>query len=326
MKVLVVGAGVIGGEIAHALCKAGNEVHVIARNAWKETLEKNGLRIYHYLQKKETVDHPFLHERAEDLFYDLAFAVMQTQQMEAIAEDLAALHCPLLVLVGNNLSASLMEERILASSKTPKSILFGFGSIAGKRSDGIITAVHMGDGKLTIGRAECEAKDSEKALVKQAFSGSRMAVEFTDNMDAWLKYHAAFILPVVYLSYAKNCDLRRSTREERTLLLAAVKNAYHLLMELGVPVRPVNDEKTLEPGLSNLLVKLVICLFSLTKIGALCTSEHCRHAPEEMEALDAAFHKLRALKPETAMPQFEELDGRMPSWEVIRKTYGKSHA
>lgn len=56
------------------------------------------------------------------------------------------------------------------------------------------------------------------------------------NMDAWLKYHAAFILPVVYLCYKTGCDLKRSTREERKLLLDAAGDAYHLLMGMGYPM------------------------------------------------------------------------------------------
>ncbi|MBR5680661.1 MAG: hypothetical protein IKX19_08405 [Clostridia bacterium] len=47
MKVLVYGAGVIGGQLVHALIVGGNEVTVIARGAWKETLRKDGLRIRH---------------------------------------------------------------------------------------------------------------------------------------------------------------------------------------------------------------------------------------------------------------------------------------
>ena len=58
MKVLVYGAGVIGGQLVHVLMKSGNDVTVIARGAWKDTLQKNGLRIRHYIQKKDTTDHP----------------------------------------------------------------------------------------------------------------------------------------------------------------------------------------------------------------------------------------------------------------------------
>ena len=104
-------------------------------------------------------------------------------------------------------------------------------------------------------------------------------------------------------------------------LLNAAGDAYHLLMALGYPVRPVGDEKNLEPGISNQLVKLVIYWMSRTRLGALCTTEHCRHAPQEMEDLDKAFQRLRARKPDFPMPHFDELYRMIPSWEEIRNTY-----
>ena len=148
-----------------------------------------------------------------------------------------------------------------------------------------------------------------------------MSVSYCDDMDAWLKYHAAFILPVVYLCYKTGCDLTKSTKEDRKLLLDAAGDAYHLLMALGYPVRPAGDEKNLEPGISNQLVKLVIYWMSRTRLGALCTTEHCRHAPQEMEDLDKAFQGLRARKPDFPMPHYDELYTMMPSWEEIRNTY-----
>ena len=323
MKVLVYGAGVIGGQLGHALLKSGNDVTVIARGAWKETLEKDGLRIRHYLQKKDTVDHPQVLEKPDGQRYDIVFAVMQYRQMEKILDDLAAVDSPIVVLVGNNLSVSEMESHILQTTTSPKEVLFGFGSTAGTRENGKLTTVHAGDGKLTVGKAHAEASVEDKALLNQLFAGSRMSVSWCDNMDAWLKYHAAFILPVVYLCYKTGCDLTRATKEDRKLLLDAVSDAYHLLMELGHPVRPVGDDKNLEPGISNQLVKLVIYWMSRTRIGALCTTEHCRHAPQEMEDLDRAFQKLRAEKQDFRMPHFDRLYSKMPSWDKIRLTYGR---
>ena len=321
MKILVYGAGVIGGQLVHALTISGNDVTVIARGAWKEALEEDGLRIRHYIQKKDTTDHPRVLEKPDGQRYDIAFAVMQYRQMERILEDLAAVNSSIVVLVGNNLSVSEMERRILRAAASPKEVLFGFGSTAGTRENGKLTTVHTGDGKLTIGKAHAELTAAEKTLLKRLFAGSRMSVSYCDDMDAWLKYHAAFILPVVYLCYKTGCDLTKSTKEERELLLDAVGDAYHLLMALGYPVRPVGDEKNLEPGISNQLVKLVIYWMSRTRLGALCTTEHCRHAPQEMEDLDKAFQGLRARKPDFPMPHYDELYTMMPSWEEIRNTY-----
>ena len=321
MKILVYGAGVIGGQLCHALCACGHEVAVVARGGWAETLRRSGLRIHHYIQRRDTLDHPRVLETPGSEHFDIVFAVMQYRQMEAILPNLAAVNSPIVVLTGNNLSAAEMEARILAESPAPKSVLFGFGSTAGTRENGRLTTVHTGDGRLTIGKSGAEVPAEVKAVLDQAFSGSKLSVVYCDNMDAWLKYHAAFILPVVYLCYKTGCDLKKSTRAERKLLLDAVGDAYRLLMALGYPVRPAGDEKSLEPGFANMMVKLVIYWMSRTRLGALCTTEHCRHAPGEMEDLDRAFQRLRAQKPDLTMPSFDRLYQAMPSWEQIRSAY-----
>ncbi len=321
MKIMVYGAGVIGGQLAHALCTCGNDVTVIARGAWAETLRTEGLRIRHYIQRKDTVDRLRVLEAPDEEQYDIVFAVMQYRQMENILPDLARINSPIIVLTGNNLSASEMEARILENSPSPKTVLFGFGSTAGTRENGKLTTVHTGDGRLTIGKAHGEAPDTVKTILRQAFSGTKLSVVYCDNMDAWLKYHAAFILPVVYLCYKTDCGLKNSTRAERKLLLAAVRDAYHMLMELGYPVRPVGDEKSLEPGPMNMMVKLVIYWMSRTRLGALCTTEHCRHAPGEMEDLDEAFQVIRAETAGFPMLEFDRLRAAMPSWNQIREIY-----
>lgn len=319
MKILVYGAGVIGGQLAHVLSACGNEVTVIARGAWAGTLRTEGLRIHHYVQRKDTVDHLRVLEAPDGEQYDIVFAVMQYRQMEQILPDLAQINSPIVVLTGNNLSASEMEARVLENSRTPKTVLFGFGSTAGTRENGRLTTVHTGDGRLTIGKAHEEVPETVKAVLQQAFSGSRLSVVYCDNMDAWLKYHAAFILPVVYLCYKTGCDLKKSTRADRKLMLAAVRDAYHLLMAMGYPVRPVGDEKTLEPGFMNRMVKIVIYWITRTRLGALCTTEHCHHAPGEMEDLDEGFQTIRSKKSDFPMPAFNRLRGMMPSWNQIRQ-------
>ena len=321
LKILIYGAGVIGGQLCHALCACGNDVSVVARGAWAETLRTEGLRIRHYIQRKDTMDHPRVLEKPGDERYDLVFAVMQYCQMEKILPDLAAVDSPIVVLTGNNLSAPEMEVQLLAASPKPKTVLFGFGSTAGTRENGKLTTVHTGDGRLTVGKTHAEVPDGVKAVFSRTLSGSRVSVAWCDNMDAWLKYHAAFILPVVHLCYKTGCDLRTSTRAERKLLFDAVGDAYHLLMELGYPVRPVGDEKALEPGFTHTAASLIIYLMSRTRLGALCTTEHCRHAPGEMEDLDRAFQRLRERATDFPMPFFDLLRAMMPPWEQIRREY-----
>ena len=56
MKVLVIGIGVIGSYLAHAVCDVGNDVTAVARGRWGRTIRDKGLVIHHRVQHKTTVD------------------------------------------------------------------------------------------------------------------------------------------------------------------------------------------------------------------------------------------------------------------------------
>ena len=142
---------------------------------------------------------------------------------------------------------------------------------------------------------------------------NKSAERFSDYV---LKKHKDIVV-ITYDAPAHGEDVKRK------LMLDAVGDAYRLLMALGYPVRPAGDEKSLEPGPANAMVRLIIYWMSRTRLGALCTTEHCRHAPGEMEDLDAAFGVIRAGKPEFPMPAFERLKAMMPSWDKIRETYAR---
>ena len=77
MKVLVYGAGIIGSYLTHILCLAGNEVTLLARGSWKDTLLENGLRIHHVIQGRTTVDRPRIIESIDpEEYYSAVFVAM----------------------------------------------------------------------------------------------------------------------------------------------------------------------------------------------------------------------------------------------------------
>ena len=45
MKILVMGAGVLGCNLTRNLFRAGKDVTLLARGKWAEEIQKNGLRI-----------------------------------------------------------------------------------------------------------------------------------------------------------------------------------------------------------------------------------------------------------------------------------------
>ena len=320
MKVLVYGAGVIGSCLTHVLCAAGNEVTLLARGSWRETLERGGLTIVHHLQRKNTHDRPRVIGALDGERYDLVFAVMQYQQMTAVLEDLARVDSPLVVLVGNNMAAGKMEGYIQAHTAAPKTVLFGFQGTGGRREDGKVVCVRFGEGSMSLGGAETEEPGGAKAAVTAAFRGTGYRLTWVRGMAAWYKCHLAFILPVGYLSYALDCDLTRAKGAQIKQVLEAAKEGYGLISALGDPILPEDTLSKLH-GVKGALSFATLWVMAKTAIGRLAATDHCRHAVTEMEALDRAFAALREQKPDQPMPNWDALRLAMPDWALLHRRY-----
>lgn len=325
MKVLVYGAGVIGGYLAHVLCASGQDVTLLARGSWKETLTRNGLVIRHRLQHRTTTDHVEILETVPPgARYDAVLAVMQHQQMAEILDDLAALDTPLVILVGNNMSAPACEAHILTKTRKPKTVLFGFQGTAGRREDGVIQCVRFGGGSMSLGGLHREAGAKEKAAVAALFAGTKYRLTWVRDMDGWYKTHLTLILPVAYVCYAVGCDLRKTTRAQRRRVLDAAGEACGLLKSLNIPVLPEGGEAYYVSGGKRDLMAALLWLMAKTNLGDLAASDHCRHAVTEMEGLDAAFSRMRVGAPEHPMPAFDALRAAMPDWAALHRLYGET--
>lgn len=321
MKVLVYGAGVIGGYLAHVLHTAGNDVTLLARGAWKEQLQQEGLAIRHQLQCKDTVDQLRVIGELDEQPYDAVFAVMQHQQMWGVLDDLSRANTGLVVLVGNNMSAAEMEQRIQAKAATPRTVLFGFQGTAGRRENGKIISIHWNDGSMSLGCLHGEPSGEIKQKIEKMFTGTAYRLTWTRDMEAWYRCHLTLILPACYLCYATGCDLRKAARRQRKLLLDAAGEACEFLKAMGTPILPEGDDEYYRPGTKLTMFAAMMFVMAKTVIGDLVASDHCRHAVMEMEGLDAAFAELRHQRPDIAMPAWDTLRSEMPDWKTIHATY-----
>ena len=327
MKVLVYGSGVIGCYLAHVLCTAGNDVTLLARGQWKEHLQRNGLRIRHHLQRKTTLDHPrVIGGIEEEKAYDAVFAVMPYNKMQAILEPLAAIHSPIVVLVGNNMSPAAMQCEILKHSVCEKQVLFGFQATAGKRDheNGTLICERAGVGAMDIGCLHGEADAPTRSKLADMFGRTGYKLHWQPDMEAYLICHLAAILPIGYLAYACDGDMRASTGAQRRLMRLASREAYAMLKAQGVPILPAGDDRYYAPGLRGRLMQFLYFVMAKNKtIGDLVACEHCRNAYEEMEMLDAAFMEVIQRAHDVPMSHWHELRAQMPEWDVVRQRYGR---
>lgn len=304
MRILVYGAGVIGCTMAHMLIKAGHDVTLLARGDWKNTLERDGLVIHHYARFRTTKDRVKVIEHlAPEDEYDLIFVVMQYGQMHKVLLTVAENKSRFIVLVGNNLAA-----RECSTMLPGKEVAFGFQSTGGRRENGKVISIYA-KMLMTVGPVEGELSEEFKMRITKAFAKVKYDLTFEQHMDAWLKCHIAFILPIAYVCYANDCKLKRATKEQLDGIIDATVEAHQVLKALGYPLRPDGEEEYFTANRKK-CVKF-IGIMAKTPLGKLAASDHCEHAVAEMQEVDRDFCELCA---SAKIP--------MPAWNTLR-AHGK---
>lgn len=238
MKILIYGAGVLGGYLAHSLVQSGNDVSILARGKRYDQLKNNGLVIRHYFQRKTTIDRVnVVNCLEEDDFYDIIFVVMKYNQFSSVLPILAKNISKNVVFIGNNADPQSMQSYLEDSSKYEKNIAFGFQISAGRREDsGIVVSIH-GSGDLIIG--ELHGNEVLKPTILKAFN-NKYKVTYHKDIDSWLKSHFALILGINSIQYINNDDFKKISKDNKQLNLTidATDEALKVLEILGYKIMP----------------------------------------------------------------------------------------
>ena len=282
MRILIIGAGVLGSNLAHSI-KKGNDVTILARNKTYENLKNNGLIIKHKFGKK-TVDHfNVIDKLDENDVYDCIFIVSRFSSLDSIVKIIEKNNSKNIVFVGNNMNA---EKYINIKDKN---VLFAFFMAAGKKYDGYINSICLN--KIEIGRTD--GKDISNEFIKSIFKETIIKVIIENKMNDYLKTHACAVLPLVFASYKVdgNLKLLKKDKEYSLLIMDAIIEGYDVLKKLGYEILPKGEYE-------NCVNKKEKCAFIYrfmfsNFIGKMCISDHAMSAREEFILLDNEFEKLK---------------------------------
>ena len=282
MRILIIGAGVLGSNLAHSI-KKGNDVTILARNKTYKNLKNNGLIIKHKLEKR-SVDHfNVIDKLDENDIYDVIFVVSRFSSLDSIVKIIENNKSKNIVFVGNNMNA----EKYM--NIKDKNILFAFFMAAGKKYDGYINSICLN--KIEIARTDGKYISNE--VIKSIFKETKIKLTIENKMNDYLKTHACAVLPLVFASYKVdgNLKLLKKDKEYSLLIMDAIIEGYDVLKKLGYEILPKGEYE-------NCVNKKEKCAFIYrfmfsNFIGKMCISDHAMSAREEFILLDNEFEKLK---------------------------------
>lgn len=305
MKILVFGAGVLGCNLANDLFHAGKDVKLLARGAWGEEIQKNGLKIKSIFAPWATVSHiPVVTELKPEDSYDVIFVVVRYTQIESVIDTLRASRAKNIVFVGNNVRvaevAALLPE---------KNVLFAFSLSAGHREDDRVVSMDLK--KITIG--QLRDAPSNKVLIDEIFAGMKFKVVYEPNMGDYLLCHAAFVLPVAFACFKADGNLKKfkGNTDYLNRLIDANIEGYRAIQNAGHEILPKAD-KDFESAAYRKTCLRFFKLMCATPLGKICASDHAMNAVEEMNALDRDIKKF-----------FENTGAEHPTWQALEQECGR---
>ncbi|MGP0586191.1 ketopantoate reductase family protein [Paenibacillus timonensis] len=303
MKVLVYGAGVLGSYLAHVLIRGGNDVSVLARGARADELERDGIVLRHYFQRKTTVDPVRVIRTLEkDELYDLIFVVMKYTDFRAVLPTLAGNLSRNLVLVGNNAEAREMQTELIEQSETEKNIAFGF-QLSGGRREPNRTVIVRSRGQMVLGGLD--GPISFQTELKQAFANTNYKLTTHEDMDAWLKNHVVPILMLCYLPQIHDGQMNKVARDGKLIhhAVAAMGEGFRVLETLGYPLTPAGQASVIRKH--RRLVQGFLKIYHLLPVSRLIDGNFA-----EIEALAHKFQDW-SKQAKVKTPHWDELERQL---------------
>jgi 2-dehydropantoate 2-reductase len=288
VRILVVGAGVIGSVYAGKLLGAGHEVVLFARGRRLAELLASGL-ILEDAESGRRTELPVTAVGALDADgprYDLVLVPVRAEQLAGTLPVVSTMRDGSDVLFFGN-TAGRHDQLLEALGDRA---LFGFPAVGGVRDGPVVRYVLIGQQRTMLGEPT-GALTPRLRLLRTVLQGAGFPTTTTARVDGWLLGHAAFVVPIAFALYRVDTDAARLAADRDTLrvMVRATRQAFRALRTSGNVEIPAN--------LAILYLRLpaAFAVIYWRRVlagprGELWFAAHTRAAPEEMRTLADDLH------------------------------------
>jgi 2-dehydropantoate 2-reductase len=277
MKMLIVGAGVIGTVYGAHLAAAGNQVSVLSHGRRTDEVAAGGLCACDVLGGGRVRAAAEVVPDA-DGDYDVVLVAVRRDQLASACAGLAVLAGkPAVVFFGNNPAG-----RLAIPGDVHGDVYLGFPGVGGVMAEGTAEYVRIRQQPTAFPKAS----DLRLAALEATLSDRGFGVQRVTDMDGWLAYHAAFVACVAAALYRCGTDPIRlaADRATLTLMCRAITGAFGGLRGDGIVGLPRNLAVLHSPALRAVAVRYWARTMR-SPMGELAFAAHSRHAQAEMQAL-----------------------------------------
>jgi 2-dehydropantoate 2-reductase len=293
MRVLIVGAGVIGSVYAGKLLEAGHEVVLLARGRRHSDLQAHGLILEDIESGRRTeVAVPSLSEPVAGDRYDLVMVPVRSEQLAGTFPILLGMTGDSDVLFFGN---TLGRQAELVATIGGRA-LFGFPAAGGVRDGPVVRYVLIRQQKTMLGEASGTTTPRVHRL-KEVLDAAAFPTRISASIDAWMLGHAAFVVPIGFALYRVGTDAARLATDPDTmrLMVWATRETFRVLVATGNAEIPANLRMLYLHLPTAFIVRYWRRVLAGPR-GELWFAAHSRAAPEEMhvlaDELQIALHRI----------------------------------
>ena len=295
MRIVVAGAGVIGSVYAGRLLEAGHEVTLCARGRRLAELRERGLILEDAETGRRTAESVRAVATPDGVQCDLVVVAVRRDQMLATVPLLANMDADVLFF-GN--PAGLTSE--LAGAMGAR--LCSVPAAGGVRDGATVRYVLIRQQKTMLAEADSPGSTRVAKLgmskLAEVFSSAGFPVVVSEDPEAWLMAHAAFIVPIALALMRVDVQPGRLAADQAllTALVRATRQAFRALLAVGNTQIPRNL-RALYLVMPQAFASWYWRRALAGPRGELWFAAHTRAAPEEMVSLAAGRRRRRRPPP-----------------------------